>query len=144
MKKSIIFCLFFGLLLFNGFTKAETNQNAFVSALKNCDKYSNTGIIPRAGNNYTLTITLEKTRSNCQYKEKISLGSGYQLLTCHFDNAQLQTIADYMDKYNNKYKKDISKNSIYEAKLTNSREIFENFLINPDYCKITNSVKKKK
>ena len=88
---------------------------------------------------YNLLITLDKNKKTCTYKEKIYQSTGYQMLSCNFEMGQLNTIADIMENFNNAYKNEIAKNKIYEAKLTNSAEILEKYLINPKYCQITQS-----
>ena len=144
MKKSILYIVLLGLISLISQARAENTQADFISALRNCEKYSQVGIVTKQGIPYTITINLEKSKDRCIYKEKISQGNGFQMLTCNFEKLQLQPLADSMEKFTNLYKKEISKNKIFEAKLTNNGEIFENYLINPNYCKVTNSVKTKK
>ena len=114
-------------------------QNDFTKSLRTCEKYSQLGGAEAGGQYYNILITLDKNKKSCIYKEKIYQSSGYQLLTCNFAMDELNSIADNMDKFVNTYKKEISKNKIFEAKLTNCGTIFENYLINPKYCKITMS-----
>ena len=45
------------------------------------------------------------------------------------------------DLYNNTFKKEISKNNIFSAKLTSNGEVFQKYLVDPKYCQITHSKK---
>ena len=117
-------------------------ENAFTTALKTCAPYSQQGSAINAGQLYNITITLEKKQKNCIYKEKISQGSGFQMLTCHFPSEDLGFIADNMSNFTTVYKDQVAKNKIFEAKLTNNYDIFEKYLINPNFCKITTSKNK--
>ena len=117
-------------------------ENSFTTALRTCSKYSQNGGATNEKDYYNISVTLEKTKKGCEYKEKIYQASGYQMLTCNFKTEHLGLIADSMDRFTTAYKKEIDKNKIYEAKLTNNAEIFENYLINPKYCKVTMSKNK--
>lgn len=119
------------------FRTCAFSQTDFTKALKTCDKFSQSGAIDYSGQRYNLLITLDKTKKSCIYKEKIYQISGQQQLTCNFPFEQLEAIANSMDKFTSAYKNEIAKNKIYEAKLTANGEIFEQYLINPKYCKIT-------
>ena len=138
MKKLIAVLFIISAVFLCGFASAET---AFTTALRTCTPYSQQGSAMNAGHNYTISISLEKNKKNCVYKEKISLGSGYQLLTCRFKNEDLSEIADNMSAFTQAYKDQIAKNKIFEAKLTNNYYIFEQYLVKPEFCKITSSAK---
>ena len=135
--RKIFFVCFIGLLSL--ITCGVYAQNSFTTALRTCDNYSQLGGVELGSEYYNILIALNKNKKTCTYKEKIYQTSGYQQLTCNFQTEQLGKIADIMDNFVTAYKKEISKNKIYEAKLTNSAEIFENYLINPKYCQVTKS-----
>ena len=98
-------------------------QNSFTKALRTCEKYSQLGGVALGDQYYNILITLDKNKKSCTYNEKIYQSSGYQLLSCNFKTEQLGTIADIMDNFTEAYKKEVAKNKIYEAKLTNTRNI---------------------
>ena len=128
------------MTIFFVFTASTSNaQNAFTKSLRTCEKYSQLGGADYQNQYYNILITLEKNKKSCIYKEKIYQNTGYQMLTCKFDMGDVTGIADSMDNFVNHYKKEVAKNKIYEAKLTNNAEIFENYLINKKYCQITKS-----
>ena len=131
--------LFFVLLMIASVIPVSLAQESFTTALRTCEKYSQLGGVALGVEYYNILITLDKNKKKCNYKEKIYQSSGYQMLSCNFEMDQLSIIADSMERFNNVYKKEIEKNKIYEAKLTNNYEIFEKFLINPKYCQITKS-----
>lgn len=132
--KKIFFTILFVCCMLCPFSNAE---NAFVDALKTCSDYSQLGGSSFENQYYNILITLEKNRKKCTYKEKIyQQASGYQTLICNFNTEDLSYIADVMDKFTKAYAKEIAKNKIHEAKLTNNSVIFEKYLINPKYCHI--------
>ena len=135
MRKFLTFIFISSMFLF-AFANAE---NTFTTALRTCNKYSQLGGVDFNGNYFNILITLDKSKKGCIYKEKIYQQSDYQMLTCTFQTGQLSSIADSMSKFTEAYKKEIAKNKIYEAKLTNNAEIFEKYLINSQICKITSS-----
>ncbi len=128
------FFVFLGLgLFFQAFA-----ENNFSKALRTCESYSKDGVIPYNGENFNISITLNKAlKGMCTYKEKIHQPTGYQLLTCNFSKQQLPFVADSMERYNQYYKKPIAQNPIFEAKMTTNGEVFEKFLANPEICQIT-------
>ena len=139
MKKIFLAMCFIFSIYINSVSFA-TSDIYFPLALKTCENYSNQGGVEYNKDYFNILITLEKTKSKkCLYKEKIYQGKNYQMLNCEFEIWQLEKLSKIMEEYNNAYKKEISKNKIYEAKLTASGEIFENYLIDPKYCKITHS-----
>ena len=142
MKKiiSLVFLCFVLGLQMNAFAEKNT-QISFPEAIRTCEKYSNTGEAKYANETFGIAITLEKTRNHCVYKEKIFQGKDYQLLTCKFNEYQAKFIADSTEKYNKHFAKEIAKNNIFEAKLTNNGEIFQKYLINNAICEITYSKK---
>lgn len=140
MKKTLLKAFLF-IFVFStvNIAFAETD---FVKALRTCEKYSQTGTVSHSSEVFTLTITLDpKANNRCQYKEKISQGKDFELLTCNFDKAQLPFMAESMQKFSNIYKKEMLKNKIYEAKMTTNAEVFNKYLANPKYCTITHSKK---
>ena len=78
---------------------------------------------------------------SCIYKEKIFQGKNYQLLTCEFTQNELNYISNSMQRFNDTFRVQIAKNRIFEAKLTTNGEVFQKYLANPSYCKITHSKK---
>ena len=142
MKKSL-FVVFFIFCIFSFTLIKVSAQSPFPQALKTCETYSQTGGVSYEGNFYNISIDLEKTKKGCTYKEKISQGKGYQVLVCNFDQETLPLLADSMDRYNKAFQKEISKNKIFEAKMTTNGEIFQNYLINPKFCQVLTSNSKK-
>ena len=63
------------------------------------------------------------------------------MLTCNFDKDQLLFMSDSMEKYSGIFKKELAKNKIFEAKMTTNGEVFQKYLANPKYCRITTSKK---
>ena len=135
MKKLFLYAL----ILFVSTISISYAEGSFTNSLRTCEKYSQLGGVSMGVEYYNILITLDKSKKKCNYKEKIYQASGYQMLSCTFDMEQLPLLADSMDRFNTAYKKQVEKNKIYEAKLTNNAEIFEKFLINPKYCQITQS-----
>ncbi len=136
MKK---FSLFLLTMFFIFAASVSFAQNSFTKALRTCDKYSQLGGAEYQNQYYNILITLDKNKKSCIYKEKIYQSSGYQLLTCKFEQGDLARIADNMDNFVDHYKKEVAKNKIFEAKLTNNADIFEQYLINRKYCQVTSS-----
>ncbi len=136
MKKLLTGLFMVSVVFLSGISNAE---NSFTTALKTCAKYSQQGGAMHSGQYYNILITLDKNRNNCVYKEKIYQDSGYQMLTCNFKKSDLEYLSGSMSNFTTVYKDQVDKNKIYEAKLTNNFEIFEKYLINPKYCKITMS-----
>lgn len=137
MKKSLLVLLFMTFCLTNISIAAE-----FPQALKTCEKFSQVGSASYNNEIFNISITLDKAKNGkCVYKEKIYQGKDYQMLTCNFDSGQLPALSASMETYNNKYKKEISKNKIFEAKMTTNADVFQKFLSNPKYCTITHSKK---
>ena len=122
-------------------SSAEAYLN-FPSAVATCEKYSQEGAIEYGNEYFNLLITLEKKKGDtCIYKEKIYQGRNYQLLTCKFSPTELSYISNSMQRFNDTFKTQIAKNRIFEAKLTTNGEVFQKYLANPNYCKITHSKK---
>ena len=134
MKKIFSFMVL-SLLFMSGI--ANSMENTFPEALKTCQKYSKTQDLVRYGSVFTLSITLENKANGCVYKEKISQGQDYNLMTCTFPKNTLSVLSDLMSEYNKQYKTQIAKENIFEAKMTNNYTIMEKYLANPKYCKIT-------
>ena len=114
----------------------------FYEALEFCSPYSQDGGAVHEGQYFNILITLEKSKNKCVYKEKIYQNDKFQMLTCNFDKSTLPWLSESMKRFNEAYKKEISKNTIFEAKMTLNGEIFENYLIKPEYCSISHSSKK--
>lgn len=140
MKKTLT--LFFVFVLYTAVGAfAETN---FQKALTNCSSYSQKGAISYEGVSYPIEIYLQKSKGDiCTYKEKIYLDDSFELLTCNFNKNQLQFVTNSMKEYSELIKGEIAKNKIFEAKLTSNGVIFQKYLIEPNICKITTSVKQK-
>lgn len=140
MKKSLYLVLF--LIALTVASSKIYAQNEFYKALQTCEEYSKQGSIYHSGQNFDILITLNKAKGNkCIYKEKIYQGKDYQMLTCNFEQSQLDGLSKSMKAYSDMFKKQILKNNIFEAKMTTNGEIFQKYLINPQYCKITHSKK---
>ena len=141
MKKTVVYLAFLAFIFFSyGFS--ANAQSAFLDAIKTCENYSKDGTIKHKGESFNISISLKKTRkNNCVYKEKIHQENGYQMLTCNFLPNQLEYIHDSMQRFSQEFKKQIAKNDIFEAKLTTNGEIFQKYLIDKQYCKITYSKK---
>lgn len=140
MKKSIAYIAFiiFSIATLN--TQA-TIQASFPQAIATCENYSKQGSVKHEGEVFNILVTLEKKGNKCVYKEKIYQDNKYQMLTCNFEQSQLSYLSASMQKFNDMFKKQISQNSIFEAKMTTNGEIFQKYLIDPTYCKITHSKK---
>lgn len=130
------------VLLFCAVTMKIYAQNDFIKAIKTCDSYSQDGAIEHNGEVFNIRITLDKAKDNkCIYREKIYQDKKYQMLTCEFNQTQQDFIANSMTRFSDMFKKQIAKNRIFEAKLTTNGEVFQKYLANPQYCKITHSKK---
>ena len=132
MKKSLF--IIFSILFFQSISLAQSD---FPTAIKNCDPYSQDGFATHNNQTFNLSITLEKAKDKCIYREKIYQGKNYQMMTCKFEKGQLPFISDSMSRYNQFYKKEIAKNPIFSAKMTSNGEVFNKILANPAYCTIT-------
>ncbi len=141
MKKSYLFFCLVAVFVFFTCSVSFAKDSAFSTAIETCQKYSKSGDIARNGEVYNLLITLENKGNHCQYKEKITYGTNYSLLTCNFPKSALSYLANSMREYNDNFQPQIAKDNIYEAKLTNNYYIFEKYLANPQYCSITGSKK---
>lgn len=129
------------LILFIGINTAF-GETSFSKAIRTCEKYSQSGSIPYQGQVFNILVTVEKAKNDkCIYKEKIYQNNKYQMLTCNFNQSDLGFIADSMSKYSDKYKKEISSNLIFNAKMTTNAEVFQKYLADPHYCNITHSKK---
>lgn len=140
MKKWFVFGL---LIVLATITYNQSSaQSTFPVALKTCETYTKQGSIEKNNEIFNLLITLEKSKNNkCEYKEKIYQDNRYELLTCHFEPAQLPFMSDSMTRFNKVFEKQIAKNPIFEAKMSTNGEIFQKYLANPKYCQITHSKK---
>ena len=141
MKNLSLFLLLI-TVLFALTTEKNLAKSKFSQALKNCETYSQKGSITHNNEVFNISITLNKTFLNkCVYKEKIYQDNNYQMLTCTFKQNQLDYISDSMSRFYETFRVQISKNPIFEAKLTTNGEIFQKYLIDQKYCKITHSKK---
>jgi len=114
----------------------------FTTAIRTCEAFSMEGEANHNSEIFDVSISLSKTKENaCIYKEKISQGKNYELLTCRFEKGYLPYIAESMTKFNNYYAKEIAKNEIFSAKLTSNGDILNKYLVNPKICQITYSKK---
>jgi len=144
--KKISLLMFLALTLVITVSSLKSNaQSKFYDALKTCENYSIEGGAQqeKTGRYFSVSINMEKHRDTCVYKEKIAVGKDSQLLTCNFDKAVLPRLSTMMKDYNQKFKKEIAANPVFEAKLTANEDIFTDYLIRPEYCKITVSTSKK-
>lgn len=144
MKKSFLYLCLVILLLFGFSASALCEELSFSDALKTCKKYYKQQELPRFGTSFTLTISLENKSGNCVYKEKISQGEDYNLLTCNFPKTSLDFISKTMEDYNAQYKTEIAKEKIFEAKMSSSNVMMDKYLGDPKYCKITGARAKQK
>lgn len=142
MKKIIFAISIISLVTLSALALEEKLQTSFTQAIKTCENYTKEGSSIFEGEEFDITITLNKTKKGCIYNEKISQGKNYQALTCNFSERQLNFIHDSMERYSAFFKKEIAKKPIFEAKLTNNGEVFQKYLIDPEICKITYSKKK--
>lgn len=140
MKKIAILSVL-TLFTFLFFNCGAQIQNSFPQAIATCENYSKQGSIAHNNEIFNLLITLDKKGDKCVYKEKIYQNKDYQMLTCNFEQSQLEFLSKSMQEYNTTFKKQILKNDIFEAKMTTNGEIFQKYLIDPKYCKITHSKK---
>lgn len=130
------------VFLFTSLILVANAQIQFYEAIKNCQEYKKDGSITRQAETFNILITLNKAKGDkCIYKEKIYQNKEYQMLTCEFKQHHQDFISDSMKNFNNKYKNEISKNSIFEAKLTTNVEVFQKYLVDPAICNITYSKK---
>ncbi|MBQ4646393.1 MAG: hypothetical protein IJB79_03500 [Candidatus Gastranaerophilales bacterium] len=140
MKK--IFLLALLVSTFTVFAIKTTAQTTFIKSIKTCEDFSEKSTLFHNGEAFDVLITLNKTKTNkCIYREKIYQNKDYQMLTCEFEQNQQDFIVDSMTRFTKMFEKQISKNKIFEAKLTNNGEVFQKYLANPQYCKITYSKK---
>lgn len=140
MRKRVLITISATLFIFSAFI--ANAQISFPQAIKTCENYSKEGSISHNGEVFNLLITLSKARNNkCIYKEKIYQNKEFQMLTCEFNQTQQDFISDSMNNFNEKFKKEIAKNNIFEAKLTTNAEVFQKYLADPQYCEITYSKK---
>ena len=139
MKKSLLV-----IFVFTSFCLSAIAEDiSFPAALKNCDKFHITDSASYNGMFYDVTISLDKTKNYCVYKEKIAkTAKEYSLLTCNFDMRLMDTLSQKMQKFNDKYKKELAKKPLFRAKMTSNKEIFEEYIVNPAYCKVTTYPKK--
>ena len=145
MKKIAIFSVTVVLFLICFFcNQLSVAQSYFPQAIKTCEKYSQDGSASYNNETFGILITLQKSKNDmCTYKEKIYQGNEYQMLTCNFHSSQLADISDSMTRYNDTFRTEIAKNRIFEAKMTTNGEVFQKYLANPKYCKITTNSNKK-
>lgn len=140
--KRYIFNMFFVAFIVFLINSSAFAQLPFYEAVATCEEYKQEGSIDYSGETFDITITLNKTKNNkCIYKEKIHQNKSYQMLNCEFSKNQLGFLADSMKRFNQEFAKQIAKNRIFEAKMTTNGEIFQKYLVNPNFCTITHSKK---
>ncbi len=140
MKKSCLFVIFIAVFCIFGIACAK-EELTFPQALKTCETYSQNGSAAHQNTTFNLNISLEKKANKCVYKEKISLGKEYELLTCNFSMSDLEAMSKYMQDYNNVFKNEIAKNKIFGAKMTSNALVFQKYIADPKNCQITHSKK---
>ncbi len=141
--KKILFCLALLIAFMGVAIEKSIAKTKFSKALLSCEEYYQDGAIKHQNELFNLTITLSPKGDKCIYKEKIHQGSDFQMLTCKFNKSQLGFMSDSMDRLYNTYSTQIAQNPIFEAKLTSNGEIFQKYLVDPQYCEITHSKNRK-
>ena len=139
--KKILFCLALLIAFMGVAIEKSTAKTKFSKALLSCEEYYQDGAIKHQNELFNLTITLSPKGDKCIYKEKIHQNKSYQMLTCEFSKNQQGVLSNSMTRFNQEFKKQIDKNRIFEAKMTTNGEIFQKYLVDPKYCKITHSKK---
>lgn len=137
MKKVLINIFFMSLAVF--FLSAQVNaETNFSRAIATCEDFNQKEIIVQNNEAYNVSVSLEKgKKNNCIYKEKITIGKNTHLLTCTFDKKAMTEISQLMSDFSNRFKSHMIKNPIYEAKLSTNAEIFQRYLTDIQYCKIS-------
>lgn len=133
MKKIAILSFAFSFFLLN----ANVYATDFSNAIKVCAPFSASENIYKTDSVVNLKITLEKKANKCIYKEKITFSSGSHLMTCSFNQSDLESISLAMEEYYRADKAELDKNKIFQAKMTSNDKLFEKYLTNPKYCNIT-------
>ena len=139
MKKFAFLSIIFCFLACNASTFASGVK--FYDALKTCETFEQLGAIPYKSEVFDLKINIEKKRDKCVYTEKISQGKDYHMMTCNFKMEELEYLSNSMRRFAEAYAKEMEKNRIFEAKMTTNADIYNKYLADPKYCKITNSLK---
>ena len=140
MKKALYITFFAFLFCF--FSTNVFALSNFSQALSTCENYSKEGSIKHKNETFDLLITLNKAKNGkCVYKEKIYQDDNYQMLTCNFEKSQLEFLSKSMEEFNTTFRKQIAQNNIFEAKMTTNGVIFQKYLIDPQYCKITHFIR---
>jgi len=140
MKKILFLSALLGLIFIS--SQADANQMKFHEAIKTCETFEQLGAIPYKSQIFDIKVNIEKKRNKCVYTEKIFQGKDYHLLTCNFKMEDLDYISNSMKRFTESYPKQMEKNRIFEAKMTTNAEIYNNYVADPKYCTITNSLKK--
>jgi len=134
MKKiAILSFIISSMLTFGGVFASD-----FSKAIKTCASFSDSKDITISGKITNLAISLNKKGNKCIYKEKITQSIYTHLLTCTFEEKNLQQLSILMEEYYQQNKAALDKNKIFQAKMSSNSELFEHFLANPKYCNITN------
>lgn len=141
MKKNFIFCLVLFFLISTTLV-SFSKESEFSKAIKTCQNYTKNQDIIRGGEFFNIKVSLENKGNACVYKEKISQGDEFFVLTCNFSKNVLNYLSGQMEIYNDTYKNQIAKENIFEAKMTNNPAILDKYLSNPQYCNITTSKSK--
>ena len=132
MKKIAILSFVFSFFLLN--TNAFASD--FSKAIKTCAPFSAVEDIYKTNAIVNLKITLEKKGNKCIYKENITFSAGSHLMTCMFEQSDLETISLAMEEYYRADKAALDRNKIFQAKMTSNDRLFEKYLTNPKYCNI--------
>jgi len=140
-KTALISILTLSIFSITAISKAFMEPK-FYEAIATCEEYSKQGSIEHKNETFNILVTLNKKGNKCVYKEKIYQDKDYQMLTCNFDDKQLNFLSNSMKNFTNTFPAQIAKNNIFEAKMTTNGEIFQKYLIDPQYCQITHSKKK--
>lgn len=139
MKKNLFIIPIIGLVFtINNSVFAET---AFSRAIATCDEYSQSGIIVQQNEAYSINVSLKKGKKDkCIYKEQISIGKNVHTLTCNFNQNQTKDISQSMSEFSQRFKSQMQKNPIFESKLSTNSEIFQKYLVDPQYCVISGNL----
>jgi len=142
MKNLFVYTLFAGLIctLSSNVAFGETN---FSRAIATCENFKQSEILIHQNEAYNVTVTLEKNKKNqCVYQEKITIGKNIHLLTCSFGQKEMKHISQLMSDFSNRFKVHMQNHPLYEAKLSTNSEIFQKYLTDNTYCKISGSQSK--
>ena len=120
---------------------ANSSQDDYIDALKNCSSYSDFGNVSTDG----ITATSHKQilgwhGDKCRYKETVNVGGSNVDILCNFSKSQIREITSVADAYYTtlKYSKSTPDTSSLEAIQNNPIvNVFNKYLQNPDVCSIS-------